>query len=438
MPRSARALVVALVLGLLSAGCAQAVPGRPSAAPAPAAFARADVAETAVDALQAFWRKQFPVSFGRPWRDISRFVPVHARDRTVPCVPSAADVAGQAFYCPSADAVVWDADGLIPQVAREDGPTGVLVVLAHEVGHAVQTRLGIDALQARQPSRYPTILLEAMADCDAGVAIAHFTQQPPSGLPLGAAERDQAMAALVAFRDPLGVSPRDTAAHGNAFDRVSAFQDGYDGGAATCAGMTTSNHPFTQRAFGSGADEARRGNLPPEQLLDGVGKDAPVAFARIAASAGASGWQAPVLRTAATRCAAAEQGPAAWCPDDNAVVVDRTALASLEDRFGDYAGATLIASRYGLAVLDALHRPVTGPAAGAAAICLAGAYTRGLLNADGAFTLSPGDLDEAVEVLLGQDWAGRDAQGAANPAEHGYERIDRFRAGVSGGAPACL
>ena len=91
-------------------------------------------------------------------------------------MPSTADVAGQAFYCPSADAVVWDADGLIPQVLRADGPTGVLVVLAHEVGHAVQTRLGVDALQARQPSRYPTILLEAMADCDAGVALAHFAQ----------------------------------------------------------------------------------------------------------------------------------------------------------------------------------------------------------------------------------------------------------------------
>ena len=41
-------------------------------------------------------------------------------------------------------------------------------------------------------------------------------------------------------------------------------------------------------------------------------------------------------------------------------------------------------------------------------------------------------------MLLGQDWAGRDAAGAADPGEHGYERIELFRKGVLGGARACL
>jgi predicted metalloprotease len=424
-----------LAVGMMLAGCAQVVTGRPSAEAEAEAFSRIDVAQAAVTALQAFWRTQFPAAFGHPWRDISRFVPVHAHDRDVPCVSSAAEVSGQAFYCPSADAVVWDADGLIPKVQREEGPTAVLVVLAHEVGHAVQTRLGVDALQARQPTRYPTILLEAMADCDAGVAVAHFARQPPPGLPLGPDGRDQAMPALVAFRDPLGVSPHDSAAHGNAFDRVSAFQDGYDGSATTCSGMTTANHPFTQRAFGSAADAARQGNLPPDLLLDGVGASAPPSFAAIAAAASDAGWQAPPLRTATNDCAVADQGPVAWCAADAAVVVDKPALAAVENQFGDYAGATHIASRYGLATLEALGRPATG----ATATCLAGAYTGGLFTARGAaFTLSPGDLDEAVEVLLAQDWAARDAKGATDPAEHAYERIDHFRAGVLGGATACL
>lgn len=441
--RTHAVLAAWLAAGLLLAGCTQAVAGRPIAAASSSNVARADLAQTdvaqaAVAALQVFWRTQFPAAFGRPWRDISHFVPVHARDRNVPCVSSAADVADQAFYCPSADSVVWDADGLIPKVQREDGPTAVLVVLAHEIGHAVQTRLGLDDLQARQPSHYPTILLEAMADCYAGVALAHFAQDPPPGLALGADERDQAMAALVAFRDPLGVSPRDSAAHGNAFDRVSAFQDGYDGSATTCSGMTTANHPFTQRAFGSATDKARQGNLPPDQLLEGIAASAPAVFTKIAAAAGATGWQAPSLAAAAADCAATEQGPAAWCGQGEPIVVDRPALAALEEKFGDYAGATLIASRYGLAVLDALGRPATGSKAGAAATCLAGAYTGGLFSARDTFTLSPGDLDEAVQVLLEQDWADRDAQGVADAAEHGYERIDHFRTGVFSGAHACL
>jgi len=154
----------------------------------------------------------------------------------------------------------------------------------------------------------------------------------------------------------------------------------------------------------------------------------------LAASAGLPGWQAPALSTTAGRCAVAAQGPAAWCPEDNTVVVDRAAIGQLEDRFGDFAGATLIASRYGLAVLQALRRETTG----AAAICLAGAYTGGLLKADGSFTLSPGDLDEAVEVLLRQDWAARDPAGAADPRQHGYERIALFRKGVVSGSQACL
>jgi hypothetical protein len=273
-----------------------------------------------------------------------------------------------------------------------------------------------------------------MADCSAGVALAHFAQKPPPGLALGSDERDRAMSALIAFKDPLGVEPGDSGAHGNAFDRVSAFQDGYDGSATTCAEMTITNRAFTQRAFGSRADAARRGNLPVDQLLDGVGADAPAAFARFAAAAGLAGWQAPALRTTVGRCAVAAQGPVAWCPEDNAVVVDRSAVAGLEEQFGDFAGATLIASRYGLATLEALRRETTG----AGAICLAGAYTGRLLSSEGSFTLSPGDLDEAVEVLLDQNWAGRDPAGAADPQQHGYQRIGLFRKGVVGGAQACL
>ena len=190
-----------------------------------------------------------------------------------------------------------------------------------------------------------------MADCSAGVALAHFAQKPPPGLALGADGRDRAMSALIAFKDPLGVEPGDAGAHGNAFDRVSAFQDGYGGAATTCAEMTITNRAFTQRAFGSRADAARRGNLPVDQLLDSVGADAPAAFARFTASAGLPGGRPPALSTTAGRCAVAAQGPAAWCPEDNAVVVDRAAVAQLEDRFGDFAGAALIASRYGLAAL---------------------------------------------------------------------------------------
>ncbi|HEY0813759.1 MAG TPA: hypothetical protein VGE11_10815, partial [Pseudonocardia sp.] len=72
-------------VGLLLAGCAQVVPGQPRpAAAGPSSFARVDTAQTAVAALQTFWRTQFPAAFGHPWRDIAQFVPVHARDPDAP------------------------------------------------------------------------------------------------------------------------------------------------------------------------------------------------------------------------------------------------------------------------------------------------------------------------------------------------------------------
>ncbi len=436
----AAALVAAL---LLLAGCAQVVPGRASAAPdagtASLAAGPADPAEAAsatVAALQQFWREAYPAAFGGPWRDVKQFAAVATANRRAPdppCTAHAAELAGQAFYCPSADAVVWDADGLIPQIARRFGAAGVIVVLAHEVGHAVQSRLGVDAKQAAAPGRYPTILLEAMADCYAGVAIAHFAGHPVAGI--GPVDRDTALLALVGFRDPVGVGPSDSSAHGNAFDRVSAFQDGYTGGPAACAAMTVADRAFTERRFGSAADQARGGDLPLSQLLPAVEADARGWFTGVAAI---PGWTAPALRTGygagCPRAELAAQGPAWFCAADGSIGVDRPALTTLEQRFGDYAAATLVASRYAVATLTERG----APAGGAAAVCLTGAYTARLTDPSSSFTLSPGDLDEAVQVLLTDDWAARDAAGRADEAEDGFDRVARFRSGVRSGPSGCF
>jgi len=334
--------MVGVVL-LVVTGCAQTVTGRASAVPTPgtAAIAAPPVGDPTdvTTVLQDFWRQAYPAAFGRPWRDIRRFVPVHPADRsepTPPCVNHATDLDGQAFYCPTADAVVWDADGLLPRIRDEFGAAGVVVVLAHEVGHAVQTRLGIDAAQARDPARYPTILLEAMSDCYAGATMAYLAQHPVAGLSLGTEQRDTALRALVGFRDPVGIGPSDASAHGNAFDRVSAFQDGWTGGPTLCAAMTVAGRAFTERRFGSAADQARGGNLPLAQLLAAVGNDARSWFAALAApkapaSGGAAGkgpssapsWRAPALRydpgSACPRADLTAQGPASFCAADGSL-----------------------------------------------------------------------------------------------------------------------
>ena len=440
------ALVVVLIL---TSACSHVVSGtaRPAhaatpATPAtPAVSAQSDpagrVADATAAAVQEFWRGEFPAAFGREWRDISSFTAVETQDPAAPpppCINRATDLADQAFYCPAADAVAWDADGLIPALHERFGPVGVAVVIAHEVGHAVQSRLGVDAEQGRDPQRFPTILLESMADCYAGATLAHFSEEPVAGLPLGPEERDQAMQALVGFRDPLGVSAVDESAHGNAFDRVSAFQDGWNDGATLCAEMTVENRTFTQRRFGSEADLARGGNLPLRELLAFVERDAAEFFGGLA-----PGWDPPQLSTGGA-CDVPElaaQGPAAYCREDGGVAVDVAALERLHEEIGDFGGATIVAGRYGIAMLDASGRSPVGPSAGVAATCLTGAYTGRLFDAAEGFQLSPGDLDEAVQVLLAADWVARDAAGAADPADHGFERIGRFRTGLLDGPAAC-
>jgi hypothetical protein len=114
-------------------------------------------------------------------------------------------------------------------------------------------------------------------------------------------------------------------------------------------------------------------------------------------------------------------------------------LGQVHDQIGDYASGVPVASRYALATLGPLGRPVTGPDAGRAAVCLAGAYTKQLFDRVSAptFGLSPGDLDEAVQELLTEDYAARDASGQPPPGDLGLERIGEFRAGTLGGPHGC-
>lgn len=401
------------------------------------------LAATGVSAVQDYWRRTFPATFGRPWDDIKGFYAVDTRNPAAPvppCITRVDQLAGQAVYCPSADVVAWDSGKLLPDLRQRFGDAAVVVVIAHEVGHAVHYRLGLGEKMAREPQRWPSILVESVADCFAGAAIRDIRDGKAPGLSIDRRQLDDAMRALITFRDPVGTAATETGAHGNAFDRVSAFQDGYLEGARTCADMTIDNRTFTARKFGSAADAAREGNVPTTQLLASVGADARAWFGALVAGGGGS-WQAPEPTTdpAAPPCPpGGDQGPVKYCPVDRRILVDVAALTTVVNSIGDYGGGVLLASRYALASGAALKQPVTGPAAGRRALCLTGAYTGGLLTGSGrGYQLSPGDLDEAVHTMLALDYAQRDAVGAVGGDEAGFERVQIFRAGTLGGPPAC-
>lgn len=122
----------------------------------------------------------------------------------------------------------------------------------------------------------------------------------------------------------------------------------------------------------------------------------------------------------------------AVCTVDGAtqVVADMTELAALHTEIGDYASATLLASRYATAALTGAGGS-SGGGRGLDAVCLAGVFTRAQSD-----SLSPGDLDEAVQVLLARDDASRSATGQAG-ADTGLDRVQAFRTGAVDGRAGC-
>jgi predicted metalloprotease len=204
--------------------------------------------------------------------------------------------------------------------------------------------------------------------------------------------------------------------------------------------MTVANRVFTQTTFGSAADAARQGNLPVRDLVTLVGRDAQQRFGALVASMGGSYPQVSAVDAGNTSCPtadAARQGPVRYCPDDRTIAIDFQELEGLHT-LGDFASGSVVVSRYALAALAALNKPIEGAEAGRQALCLTGAYAAQLFNAGtkSQFQLSPGDLDEAVTVLLTTDFAARDVHGKANP-EPGFERVSHFRTGAVQSATAC-
>jgi hypothetical protein len=135
-------------------------------------------------------------------------------------------------------------------------------------------------------------------------------------------------------------------------------------------------------------------------------------------------------------CAKADQGPIAYCQDTQEIDVSTNGeLPKLHKEIGDFATGTILASRYSMAALSALGKPLEGEDAQRALLCVTGAYTGTLLSKQKGFLLSPGDLDESIQVLLQFDYPGRDLAGKA--VTTGFDRVALFRTGVLQGINAC-
>ena len=394
---------------------------------------------SAIEDVERYWRATFPgLAGGRPFVPLKGgYFPYTRSNPPRACGQEPGTYQPNAFYCPAGDFIAWDEEVLVPRLYSQYGPFLVAVVIAHEYGHAIQNRLHLQGL--------PTIVLEQQADCFAG----SWAQDVAAGhsdafRSLGPDQLDSAVAGMLSIRDQPGSSAQSPQAHGNAFDRIRAFQEGYEQGPKRCAAYRPGTIPITEIPFSDPTDYSTGGNLPYPEAVRLLSADLQLYWSSTFPRLGGGAWKPlrvvpydPAPRPACagdTRGMQEAGGAAYYCPAGSFVAFDAGDVGKkLHTQIGDNAVGILLANLFARAVLDRLHRPTTGKPAQLEIDCLSGAWTNSLLERgpQAQLQLSPGDLDEAVTTLL-VFGRGDDNDGASS-----FERIDAYRTAVLGGISAC-
>ena len=404
--------------------------------------------------LDVWWSDIYPSIYGEPFTSLEGDVYAAYPDRPDDIPGCGAprttydDVQEYvAFYCGAGDFMVYDDGdtGLLADLAREYGSATIGTVLAHEFAHAIQLRIG--ALDRA----LPTIVTEQQADCIAGAWSGRAARGESATVQFSDGDVRAGLIAMTKVSDPVGTDQFVPGGHGSGFDRVGAFQVGFNEGPARCAELLDDPLPlmpnqFTRSdvdnggnaAFGYGDDDLV-GFLPDDlnrywdEELDISGLD------RI---------DLVVLRSAGDADCADLRGDlslgAAWCASTNEVLFNEPAAFELYRGLGDFSVGYALGIAWSEAVQDALGSDLTGEPRALLNDCLTGGWVKTVTPVDfvlpqprlatRSVRISAGDLDEAIQTVLviGDPGIGDDVIGNA------FEKIDAFRTGVIGGTDACL
>jgi len=397
--------------------------------------------------VERFWGVALPDLFGQAFVPVDRRLPYDpARFESIPgCGGEVGPIElyeGNAFYCSPDDYIAWDDVGLFPDLFATFGDFAVGLVIAHEYGHAVQSRAG---LQGR------TIFLELQADCFAGAWASSVAAGEGALAPLfDPIDLDDAIGGFLTFADPLGTPAADAAAHGTAFDRLNAFAEGFSNGVGLCGSFLT-DPPQTASILIDAADDTG-GNMALEALLPQITADIAMVMQQLGqalvepsfvAPSGFTEFAGPLVPI---ECGALQvvpqeiDGSAFFCEADAVVYIDRVELEELWLDVGDFAPVYAVAHSYAMSVVAPL---VTDPTRAVfAADCLVGVWSRDVFDDASAvdrdperLVLSAGDLDEGIVGLLLVTATGPSLR---DPGSIGtFDRVSSFGAGFFRGADAC-
>ncbi len=355
-----------------------------------------------------------------------------------------------AFYCGLGDFMVYDdgSNGLLFELAESFGPATIGIVLAHEYGHAIQQRIG--ALD----DNLPTVITEQQADCFAGAWAGRAARGEAPGISFTDADVRAGLIAMIRVEDPLGIDQFTPGGHGSGFDRVGAFQVGFQRGAARCAELLDDPLPLTPNQFRDLQERQNQGNADfgfgETELLGFLPEDLNL-YWDVQLDATFTDFDeltlVPVSSPDEISCGELV-GPidvgVAVCKDDGIVYLNEPAALDLYDELGDFSIGYLIGVAWSEAVQSSTGSQRSGEERELLNDCLTGAWVSTVLPEDTGFlpqprpeertvSASPGDLTEAIQtaILIGDSGSNDNVVGSA------FEKIDAFRDGVLGGLAAC-
>ncbi len=180
--------------------------------------AMAEDEKSAVTATDTFWQNHFRELFGQEYR--SPRVEGGYIGENGPRCAGQASVPFNAFYCPAGDLLAWD-ENLMAAGYNQIGDAWVYLIIAHEWGHAIQSRLDRGMV---------LVAAELQADCLAGATLQGATQD--GLLTIEPGDRDELAKTLVAVADDFPWTSESD--HGNAQQRIQAFNTGTQGGVPAC------------------------------------------------------------------------------------------------------------------------------------------------------------------------------------------------------------
>lgn len=395
----------------------------------------------AVDDLDDFWSHNWGGALTGTFTPVSGLVSYDSTSAANPdvCGGNLTDMAN-AFYCFDNDTMAWDRGQFIPGAAKYFGDMGVVGIIAHEFGHAVQAKAHLVEKGA------PVLVKEQQADCFAGVYLHWVASDKSPRFSLSTGDGlNHVLAGAIYIRDPLMTQEEallsgDT--HGSALDRISAFQIGFSGNADQCA------------AINMAEIKKRQGDLPQFLSYDAYGEPAngdstidEDLLTKLMASLNQVFAPAdpPKLSLDPGNCPDAKPtSPASYCPATNTIGVDLPALKEVgtprsESQGvllqGDNTALSMVTSRYVLALQHDRGVPLQSTTTALRTACLTGVGQSKMSEPGSPLMLSAGDTDEAISGLLTSGLVASDVDGSTALA--GFTRILAYRAGLQGDAEQC-